>query len=137
MAPASLGAAGQFEVACAVSPVQLVIDNETFRLTKGILKEMAFDDDTLAMDAMMDIQPGGQFLTHMHTLKHCRENPLPLNFCPDARDTWEKEKRGSLYERARANMQAIMKDAAPIDYPDDIRKEMDAVVKKADQKLNK
>lgn len=130
-----LGAAGQFEVACAVSPVQLTIDNETFRLTKEILKEMVFDDDAIAMDVLMKTEPGGQFLTDMHTLSHCRDNQRSINFCPDARDTWEAKNRGTLLERAKANMEEIMKDAGPLEYPEDIRKEMDAVVKRADQKL--
>jgi trimethylamine--corrinoid protein Co-methyltransferase len=130
-----LGAAGQFEVACAVSPVQLVIDNETFRLTKEVLKEMVFDEDALAMDVLMKTEPGGQFLTDMHTLSHCRDNLRPINFCPDARHTWEDRQRGSLLERAKADMEKIMKDAGPVDLPEDVRRELDKVVRKADQKL--
>jgi len=130
-----LGAAGQLEVACAVSPVQLVIDNETFRLTKALLADMSFDDDALAMDVLMAVAPGGEFLTHDHTLNHCRDNLLPINFCPDARDTWESKNRGSLLERATAYMQDIMQDAGPIEQSEEVRKEMDAVVKSADQNL--
>ncbi|MCP3891571.1 MAG: hypothetical protein GY702_22300 [Desulfobulbaceae bacterium] len=130
-----LGAAGQFEVACAVCPVQLTIDNEIFRLTKEILKEMVFDDDALAMDVLMKTEPGGQFLTDMHTLSHCRDNQMPINFCSDARDTWEANKRGTLKERAKVNMEDIMKDAGPVEYSEDILKAMDDVVKRADKKV--
>jgi trimethylamine:corrinoid methyltransferase-like protein len=130
-----LGAAGQLEVACAISPVQLVIDNETFRLTKSILADMSFDDDSLAMDVMMDVAPGGQFLTHAHTLSHCRDHLLPINFCPDDRSTWEIKKKGSLFKRAAEYMKTIMKDAGPVSLPEDIQKEMNAIVKSADRKL--
>ncbi|SDO88169.1 trimethylamine methyltransferase family protein [Desulforhopalus singaporensis] len=132
---AVLGGAGQFETACSVSPVQLTIDNETFRLTKEILKEMSFDDDALAMDVLEKTAPGGQFLTDPHTLRHCRDGIQPINFCPDSRDTWERKKRGTLIERATENMKEIMKDAGPVELPSEIIKEMDAVVKRADQKL--
>ena len=130
-----LGAAGQLEVACLVSPVQLVIDNETFRLTKSVLADMAFDDDALAIDALMAVEPGGEFLSQEHTLKHCRDNLLPINFCPESRDTWETNNRGSLMERATENMKEIMKDAGPVDYPEDVLKEMEAIVAMADKKL--
>lgn len=130
-----LGGAGQLETACTVSPVQLVIDNETFRLTKSILAEMNFDDDALAMDALMAIEPGGQFLTHKHTLKHCRDNLMPINFCPDSRSTWEKNNKGSLVERATADMYKLMKDAGPVERPTEILQEMEKIVAAADKKL--
>jgi trimethylamine:corrinoid methyltransferase-like protein len=130
-----LGAAGQLEVACTVSPVQLVIDNETFRLTKAVLADMAFDDDALGMDALMEIEPGGQFLSHPHTFKHCRDSLLPINFCPDARSTWETKNRGTLMERATEQMKDIMKDAGPLELPDDVVKEMDKIVHTADRKI--
>lgn len=130
-----LGGAGQLEVACTVSPVQLVIDNETFRLTKAVLADMVFDDDALAMEALMQIAPGGQFLTQPHTLKHCRDNLLPINFCPDARMTWENEKRGTLMERATQHMHDIMKDAGPVARDAETLKEMEKIVAAADKKL--
>ena len=130
-----LGGAGQLEVACTVSPVQLVIDNETFRLTKAVLADMVFDDDALAMDALMQVAPGGQFLTQPHTVKHCRDNLPPINFCPDARITWENEKRGTLMERATQHMNDIMKDAGPVAHDSETLKEMDKIVAAADKKL--
>lgn len=130
-----LGAAGQLEVACAISPVQLVIDNETFRLTKSVLEDMSFDEDALAVDVMMDVEPGGQFLTNAHTLKHCRDHLLPINFCPDDRHTWAAKNKGTLLERATENMKELMKDAGPVERPDDVQKEMEAIVKNADKVL--
>jgi len=130
-----LGAAGQLEVACAVSPVQLVIDNETFRLTKALLADMTFDDDALAMDVLMSVAPGGEFLTLDHTLAHCRDNLAPINFCTDARDTWESKNQGSLRKRATACMQDLMQDAGPVERSEEVRREMDAIVKSADDNI--
>jgi trimethylamine---corrinoid protein Co-methyltransferase len=130
-----LGGGGQLEVACTVSPVQLAIDNETFRLTKEVLKKMTFDDDAFAIDALMSIEPGGQFLTHPHTLKHCRDNLQPINFCPDARSTWEKNERGSLKQRVTTWLDDLMKDAGPVDHSEDTLKELDKIVAAADKKL--
>ena len=130
-----LGAAGQLEVACTVSPVQLVIDNETFRLTKAVLADMVFDNDALGMDVLMQVAPGGQFLTQPHTVKHCRDNLVPINFCPDARSTWEDKNRGSLKARATQYMKDIMKDAGPVAHDAQVLKEMDKIVAAADKKL--
>lgn len=132
-----LGGAGQLEVACTVSPVALAIDNENFRLIKETLKTMSFDDDALATDTLMAIEPGGQFLTQKHTLKHCRDNIQPINYCPDSRSMWEKNSRGSLKERVTTHLDELMKDAGPVDHSPEILKEMDNIVAAADKKLDR
>ena len=80
-------------------------------------------------------EPGGQFLTQPHTLKHCRDNLLPINFCPDARTSWELNERGTLKERATESMHELMKDAAPVQHSPEVLREMDKIVAAADKKL--
>jgi trimethylamine:corrinoid methyltransferase-like protein len=130
-----LGAAGQVEVACTDSPVQLVIDNEVFGMTKAIISEMRFDDDALGWEDLLQCKPGSEFTTSMHTLKHCRESFVPVNFTRSNRSKWELKKEGTLVDRATAYLQDLMKDAAGIDLPAEVVKEMDEIVAAADQRL--
>ena len=130
-----LGGAGQFEVACSVSPVAMVIDNEMFKMTKGVIKEMTFDDDQLGWDALMDLDYGGQFVTNPHTFKHCREAVKPDNFTRLTRDSWAAEGSKNLNNRIKESLRSIMKDAGPIELPLESKKEMDAIIKHADAKL--
>lgn len=132
-----LGGAGQLEVACTVSPVQLVVDNEVFGMTKGVISEMKFDDDTLAWNELMACEPGDQFLTNPHTFKHCREVFKPINFTRSARDTWQKKQEGDLIARSTEYLKGIMKNAGPISLPEDTIREMDSIIKSADKKLMK
>lgn len=130
-----LGGAGQLETACTVSPIALAIDNEMFSMTKGVLAKMTFDDDQMAFNELMDIEPGGQFLTNPHTFKHCREVASPINFIRSPRDTWAAQGSADLNERVKLYLRELMADAGPIDLPEGVREKMDEIVKTADENL--
>lgn len=130
-----LGGAGQLETACSVSPIGLAIDNEMFGMTKEILAEMTFDEDQMAFNELMDIKPGGEFLTNPHTFKHCRSVCKPINFTRDPRDSWASEGSLDLNARVKEYLREVMKDAGPIELPDGVAEKMDAVVASADEKL--
>lgn len=130
-----LGGAGQLEVACSVSPVALAIDNEIFKMTKEIIREMSFDDDQLAWDELMTIDYGGEFLTSPHTLSHCRDVISPINFTRMTRDSWADAGSRDLNTRVSEYLRDVMKDAGPIELAPEIKKEMAAIVKQADEKL--
>ncbi|MCG8633810.1 MAG: trimethylamine methyltransferase family protein [Desulfobacterales bacterium] len=130
-----LGGAGQLETACSVSPVALAIDNEMFGMTKAILSKMTFDDDQMAFDELMDIEPGGQFLTTPHTFKHCREVAEPVNFTRSPRDSWAAGGSLGLNERIKLYLRELMADAGPVALPGEIRREMDGIVADADRNL--
>lgn len=130
-----LGGAGQLETACSVSPVALAIDNEMFKMAKGIIADMSFDDDQLAWEELMSIDYGGQFLTLPHTFKHCREVNTPINFTRQPRDTWAAGGSADLNTRVKDYLKDVMTDAGPIDLPQSVKAEMDRVVAQADKTL--
>ena len=130
-----LGAAGQIEVATTISPVQLAIDNEVFGMVRRIITEMTFDDETMAWDDLMNVKPGGEFLTSDHTYRHCRDGLPPINFIRSTRESWEQKGQGDLVARATEFCRNLLEKARPITLPEDVIKEMDSVVRAADERL--
>ncbi len=130
-----LGGAGQFEVACSVSPIALAIDNEIFSMTKQIIREMSFDEDQLAWDELINIDYGGEFLSSMHTFKHCKKVNRPINFTRAPRDSWQNGGSQGLKMRVREHLKEVMKDASPPEMPAEKKKEIAAIIKKADEAL--
>ncbi len=59
----------------AVSTEQFFVDREIIRMVEYYHVGVTVDADTLALDAIGEVGPGGQFLTHRHTLAHCRTAP--------------------------------------------------------------
>lgn len=131
-----LGGAGQLETACTVSPIGLAIDNEMFGMLKKIMAKMTFDDDQTAFNELLAIKPGGEFLTNPHTFKHCREVARPINFIRDPRDSWANAGARDLNVRVKDYLANLMKDAGPLDLPENVVKEMASIVKLADEKLS-
>lgn len=63
---------GMMEQMLLASYEQCVIDDEilgaAFRITRGV----EVTDETLALDALREVGPGGNFLAHEHTVRHLR-----------------------------------------------------------------
>lgn len=68
-----IGTVGHVENAVTFSPQQLVIDNEVSRSMRRMLKPIAVNDDTLALDTIRKVGIGGNYLGEMHTAEHFRD----------------------------------------------------------------
>ncbi len=130
-----LGGAGQIEVATTISPVQLAIDNEVFGTVRRMITNITFDDDSLAWADLLTTEPGGNFLTGDHTLRHCRDGLISTNFTRMTREDWNKQGQGDLVTRAVEFCKDLLEKAAPSNLPEQATREMDSIVERADQQL--
>jgi len=130
-----LGAAGQLEVATTISPVQLAIDNEVLGMVKRMISKIDFDDETMAWQELFNAEPGSQFLSNEHTFRHCRDGLMPLNFIRLTRDGWNAKGGIDLNERVTEYCKDIMAKAEPVALPENMVRELDAIVNRADSKL--
>ena len=130
-----LGAAGQLEVATTISPVQLAIDNEVLGAVRRMITNLSFDDDSLAWSDLLAAEPGGNFLTGDHTLQHCRDGLIPINFTRMSREDWNKEGQGDLVARAVEYCKDLLANAASSNLPEQMSREMDSIVERADKQL--
>ena len=133
-----LGAAGRMNAMSAVSPVQLMIDKGMVNIFKRTLKGVRVDDDTLAWNEIMDTAPGtGQFLDRLHTLKHCREAIRSELFVTQPYDNWKAAGGKDLRTRALDKYRETKKNLKPLDLPEELKRELDRIVKHADEHLVK
>ncbi len=130
-----LGGAGQLSTALVFSPVQLIIDNALVQILNRVNCGVKVDDDTLAWEDILDTEPGSHFLRRRHTLKHCRESIRTKLFAGESLEAWRLKKGGDLYDRALQRYKEIKKVLKPVPLPADVKKEIDNIVKKADEYL--
>lgn len=104
-----LGGVGQLECATVFSPVQAVIDNELGAMARNYLRTAAIDDESLAWDDLLKLDPGGNFLATEHTLRHCRTGFAPAAFTRQARDAYEAAGRRDLAAQARDMLDGILR----------------------------
>ena len=129
------GGAGQLEVATAVSPLQLIVDNEVVSMVRHIMQGINFDDDNLAWNIITETNPGDHFLASQHTLQHCRDGFTPHNFTKLTRDTWENGGGKDLMDNVLEQYHELMKGENRSLLSRDLATEIDSIVKAANKKL--
>jgi trimethylamine--corrinoid protein Co-methyltransferase len=132
-----LGGAGQLDVATAIGPVQLIIDCILVSVLKRMRAGVKVDDDTLAWEDIMDTVPIGHFLERPHTLKHCREALRPQLLASQPMPIWSSQGSKDLYTRAVERYEELKKKLQPQPLPEDVQRELDRIVKQADEHLVK
>jgi trimethylamine--corrinoid protein Co-methyltransferase len=75
-------AAGILGGYAAFSFEQFMVDLELIRLLNRANEAFHFDEDDLALEVIREVGPGGEFLTHPHTVKHCRRVPFLSTLAP-------------------------------------------------------
>jgi len=130
-----LGGLGQLEVATTVSPLQAILDAEAVEMIKSLLREVVLDEESMALEVLQACEPGGEFLTHEHTLSHCREAFQPKLFIRQSRSIWEGGERKDLLQRAAEAYTGIMAGEGPAALPESVLQDMQNIADKADAKL--
>ncbi|HHE75401.1 MAG: trimethylamine methyltransferase [Deltaproteobacteria bacterium] len=99
-------AAGMLESMLAVAYEQYIIDDEIIGMCTRVLEGIIVDDEHLAIEAIAEVGPGGNYLMSPHTLEHMRTEFFAGNGITDGRfrDTWVAD--GSLDTRERAQEMA-------------------------------
>ena len=132
-----LAGAGQLDVGTAVSPIQLIIDNTLAGTLKQVISGVTVDDDTLAWKDILDTVPGGHYLERAHTLHHCRDALRPKLFVSQPMEVWSSDGSKDLYTRAVEEYRELKKGLQPQPLAEDVQKEMNRIVRQADERLVK
>jgi len=90
------------ESSMTVSFEHFVMNDEIIGRALRILKEIEVDADHLALEAIQEVGPGGNFMTSPHTLAHLRTEFFPGNGVTDANPRVKWVEEGSLDARGRA-----------------------------------
>jgi corrinoid protein of di/trimethylamine methyltransferase len=86
---------------------QMLMDCEIFNIVHKTLQGIPVNDETLALDTIHAVGPGGSFLTQKHTRKHMRDLFLPQFMDRRPYNLWE-EKRDGARQWALAKAQQIL-----------------------------
>ena len=99
---------------------QLVLDCEIARMIKHTIQGFQVTDDSLALDVIKEIGPGGHFLMHQHTFDRMRTQSRPEIIDRRSRDVWETAGATTAYERATKKAQWILENHKPEPLSDDV-----------------
>ncbi|MCR6547037.1 trimethylamine methyltransferase family protein [Dehalobacterium formicoaceticum] len=130
-----LGGAGQIETAKTISPVQLMIDNDLFGMVRQLKAGVTVDEEHVGWNELVNLKENEAFITLDHTFNHFRDGYRSNLFTRDAKATWEGKGGKTLAERAKEAYLAMKDDLKPVSLPENVVKELDAIVARADKEL--
>jgi len=82
---------------------QMLMDCEIFDLVYKMMQGIVVDDETLGLEAIRAVGPGGNFLAQKHTKRHMRELWMPRFMDRRPYEVWEEKQDGARdWARARA-----------------------------------
>lgn len=70
---------------------QMLMDCEIFSIIQKVMQGIVVNDETLALDVIRSVGPGGNFLNQKHTLKHMREIYIPQFMDRRPYNVWEEK----------------------------------------------
>jgi len=125
--------AGSLEGGMAASFEELVIDNEICRSVLSMAQGIRVDDETLALDVIHKVGPGGHFLAEKHTLQHFTEEHIFSELVDKGSyASWKKSGSKSLIEMARERAKKILKEHNPAPLDKDVQKEISDIIRRAE-----
>jgi trimethylamine--corrinoid protein Co-methyltransferase len=95
------------------SYAQMMLDCEIFSIIHKMMQGIVVDDETLALEAIANVGPGGNFLSQRHTRQHMRELFLPQFMDRRPYSEWEARKddaRDWALEKARKTLASHQPD---------------------------
>jgi len=126
---------GSLDAALTSSLEALVIDNEIIDYALRFAQGFEVNDDTLAVDVIDKVGPGGIYLGEKHTLKHFRERWMSRLSDIDTFETWQKKGAKSIGEVAREKIKEILATHKPEPIPEDVEEEISKILKRAEAEL--
>jgi len=126
---------GALDGARLTSPEGMVIENEIIDYALRFVQGLEVNDETLAVDIINKVGPGGIFLGEKHTLKHFKERWMSRLSDIDSFETWQKKSSRSIDEVAHEKVKEILATHKPEPIPEDVEREISGILKRAETEL--
>jgi trimethylamine--corrinoid protein Co-methyltransferase len=94
------------------SYAEMLMDCEIYSIVRQMMQGIVVDDETLALDVIRAVGPGGNFLTQKHTRRHMRELFVPQYMDRRPYNEWQERRDGAV-DWATAKARQILETHQP------------------------
>jgi len=111
----------------------LVMNDEIIAMTRRIMRGVEVSDETLLLDLIDQVGPGGEFMSERHTARHCRaEIWTPALMDREPWVNWQAAGAQTMPDRIRARLREILATHQPPPLPDGAAEEIEAILQAAE-----
>jgi trimethylamine--corrinoid protein Co-methyltransferase len=121
---------GSLENAESSALEQVILDVEAWEQAKAYLRRFKVDEETLGLDAISKVGPGGNFLGLKHTLEHFQK------------EIWLKKETailssagGSIVERAKEKVRQILSSHVPSQLDEEVKREINQILRDCEKNM--
>ena len=126
---------GYMESGLVGSYDMLVMSDEIISMAKRIMRGITVDEESLALEVIDRVGPGGHYLEDEHTLKHYRtEFWFPSLIDRRRWEDWEAGGRKTMAQRVREKVIDLIENYEPEPIPEDVHAKLKAIVAAADER---
>lgn len=125
---------GSLNGGLTASLASLVMCDEIIAMVKQIAKGIEVTDESLALDILNEVGPGGEFLSHDHTFDHFRQWFQPTIIDRSNFETWTSAGSKTYQDRLEPEVERLLEAHQPEPLDDKLIQEMKKIISLADQK---
>jgi len=127
--------AGFLDCADIGSLEMLVMTDEIIALARRVLRGIEVSEETLMLDLIDKVGPGGHFINTRETAKRCREEIwMPTLMDRDPWDSWMAGGRPTMLDRVRERVRVILDTHVPPPLPRGAEGEIEAILRAAEER---
>lgn len=101
---------GYLESGLTGSPEMMVLTDEIISMTARFVAGIRLDDEALAVEVVDEVGPGGEFLSHDHTMAHWRDLWMPRLFNRQQLEQWAEAGSKPINARLREVAVTLMEE---------------------------
>ncbi|MBC8247389.1 MAG: trimethylamine methyltransferase family protein [Deltaproteobacteria bacterium] len=131
---------GVLEQGMTIDYAKLMMDAEMIRMIQNVLRGVAVNDESLAMDVIHEVGPGGAYIAHDHSLSTMRSQSQSKLFDRRSRSDWMELTHGEdIQEQAYRTAINILQNHRPPELLPGVAEAMQEMVKEfeAEEKQSK
>jgi len=110
----------------------IVAINEIIGMIYHLLCEVPVNDEALALNVVSDVGPGGQFVTHLHTLCHFREMWYPELLYRGGEKAWRASEQLTFEKRVNARTREALQRHEPEPLSPDVAENIQEIVARSE-----
>ncbi len=115
---------------------QMLMDCEVFDIVHGMMQGIVVNDDTLALDVIRQVGPGGNFLAQKHTLQNMGGLWVPKYMDRRPYQVWETKRDGAR-DWARSEAQRILRNHQPEPLETGLAAELASIIASTERRIKR
>ncbi len=109
------------------------MNNEIIAITRRIMRGVEVSDDTLMLNLIDRIGPGGEFMSAKETARRCRaEIWTPTLIDRDSWENWQAAGARTMEDRIQARLREILATHRPPPLPEGAAEKIEVILKRAE-----